>query len=261
LKQIKKENLPDKTLLKINDMIELDGKTKAEVYQIRSEYVNQKPEMVKALYNGEYKPSDEVFGQITDGKTWWGILGICYYGNGEKSIEGPSEESRFIANPYLLVGLCENFASRVNDHLLEPKAIYAEPCDLVWDLKNSTVRVTYNLTKYFSEAKRYHLYHYDDMYLVSYNARDLGFPYIYINPSETKNVNFTESKEPIAIPFFIHTGGSSGYPGGSNNMSPNFPPLDIKVTSLPAKISVKLWREKPQDIYVQPDLTYIIEME
>ncbi len=84
----------------INPMIELDFLTKEDIYDIRSKYVLLHPELLP----GSYNPSEEVFGQIASGKPWWGILGLSYYGDGEKSIEGNSEDSRLLVNPFLLVG-------------------------------------------------------------------------------------------------------------------------------------------------------------
>ena len=81
--------------IKLNPMIELDFKTKDDIYRIRREYVFQYPQLVQA----DYRPEESVFGQIVDNKPWWGIAGHFYYGSGKNSIEGPSEESRFIVTP------------------------------------------------------------------------------------------------------------------------------------------------------------------
>ena len=78
-------------------MIKLDLMKKTEILELREKYVSEYPE----LLNAAYKPSEDVFGQVEDGKPWWGILGISYYGSGQKSIEGPSKDSRYIINPFL----------------------------------------------------------------------------------------------------------------------------------------------------------------
>lgn len=62
-------------------------------------------------------------------------------------------------------------------------------------------------------------------------------------------------------PQFIHKGGSCGYPGGCNNMSPQTPPIDgISLDDLPAKIVVWLWRTRPDSVEVKPDFKYTIEI-
>ena len=264
-KALPKKKIPykgaDKIDFKINPMMELDFKKKSEVYDIRKKYVNEYPELAKYLAQGEYKPSEEVFGQIQDGKSWWGILGICYYGNGKKSIEGPSEETRFLCNPYLIIGLCELYARHVNDPSLKPKAIYATPESCCWDMKNREILIKYNVSDYLKEAKKYHYPGPEKMYLVAYNAKDLGFKYFYILPGGAENIKFEEQKEARVIPQYIHVGGSSGYPGGSNNMSPAFKPLDIEVEKTPAKVTVKLWKEMPKNIEAKCDMTVVLEME
>jgi hypothetical protein len=80
---------------------ELDFKSKAEVLESRKAAVLRYPHLI----SGDYEPSDAVFGQIEDGRPWWGITGHFYLGPGERSIEGPAEEARFLLNPYLLVAV------------------------------------------------------------------------------------------------------------------------------------------------------------
>lgn len=84
------------TNIAINDMTELDWMKKSEILDLREKYVNEHLNLV----DGMYKPSEKVFGQMAEGKPWWGTLGISYYGSGKKSIEGPSKESRSIVNPF-----------------------------------------------------------------------------------------------------------------------------------------------------------------
>ncbi|MBI3593062.1 MAG: hypothetical protein HY099_06250, partial [Nitrospirae bacterium] len=69
--------------IELQPITELDFKSKAEVLKLRTEAVYRYPQLVSK----DYKPSEPVFGQIEDGAPWWGVLGISYYGNGEKSIE------------------------------------------------------------------------------------------------------------------------------------------------------------------------------
>jgi len=97
--------------IKLNPMIELDFKTRAEIYDIRKKYVAQYSQLTKE----DYVPSKAVFGAIANRKPWLGILGISYYGAGEQIIAGVSEESRFIANPFLLIGLDEGYAYSVSN--------------------------------------------------------------------------------------------------------------------------------------------------
>jgi hypothetical protein len=252
--------LPDGINVRINPMIELDGKTRDEIFKLRTAYVREHPGLLKFLVKGKYAPSQAVFGQIADGKTWWGILGICYYGRGEKSIEGPSEESRFIANPYLLAAACESFAQKVTKPGLKPREIYPRPVSLWWYPPKSMAIAKYDVSGYFKDAREYGFSRFDEFCLPVYNARDMGFDYLNIVPEKCRNVEIVVSSEPIANPEFLHLGTSSGYPGGSNNMSPYFPPLGFRVKALPARVHLKLWRQKPPSVKAPADFSFIIEM-
>jgi hypothetical protein len=95
---------------------EFDFKTKTEILDIRKGCVAR----CARLAPESYQPSEEVFGRIEDGKPWWGLLGLSYYGNGKDSISGASEESRFILNPLLLVGINHTRAYRVKNSPFPP---------------------------------------------------------------------------------------------------------------------------------------------
>src|SRR5688572_14005235 len=64
--------------------IELDGLTKAEVYDLRTSAVMAYPDLITE----SYRPSEVVFGQLVDGLPWWGLKGYAFYGSGERSIDG-----------------------------------------------------------------------------------------------------------------------------------------------------------------------------
>jgi len=243
----------------INPMIELDFKTKSQIYDIRKEYVFQHPE----LASKDYSPSEEVFGEIEDGKPWWGILGACYYGDGDKSIEGLSEESRFLANPFLLVGLKEVYAHRINDEELSPKAIYPRPINLVWQADRTFAKVKYDITSYWKEASKYSYSEAEEhiLYLAPYNARDFGFSYLYVTPRESKNISsLNKTGQALSIPHMLHCGGSCGYPGGCNNASPEDSNFKIKIKKLPAHVNIKLWRNEPEDVKQEPDMLFILDL-
>ena len=246
----------------INPMVELDFKTKSEIYDIRRQCVLLHPELVGKNYN----PSEAVFGQIVDGKSWWGILGICYYGPGNKSIEGLSEESRFLCNPFLLVCLDDCHAHTVHDlkgNKLKPDGLYPAPLALTWNLGRTFGKVKYNLSNFWEEGSKLG---YQDakeraVTLVAYNARDLGFGYFYIDPLNSKNIiSPNKTGKAVLIPHYIHCGGSSGYPGGSNNSSPYDPNFIINVTGLPAKCHIKLWRNEPGNVNQDSDMLFVMEL-
>ena len=229
---------------------ELDGLTKAQVLQMRSVEVMKHPELLV----GEYAPSEDVFGQVEDLAPWWGIEGQFRFGAGISSIDGPSEESRFILNPFLLV------APEFNDWfrgISNAEAVKLDltclPQRLTWWPKESRAEASYSASCIARRQK-------PEFDLIAYNARDMGLPYIYVSYADSLNVTKTDAPaEPYANPQFIHRGNNCGYPGGCNNMSPSTPPIDgIRLDGLPAKVAVWLWRSKPRSIDVAPDFIFTV---
>jgi hypothetical protein len=54
----------------------------------------------------------------------------------------------------------------------------------------------------------------------------------------------------------LHKGGSCGFPGGCNNMSPDHPAVqEIKIQKLPALLEVFLWKKQPASLEVTPEIT------
>jgi hypothetical protein len=243
--------------LVIRPPIDFDFMTKDQVLQLRSEAVYWYPDLIV----GEYKPAESIFGQIVDGLPWWGVAGQFYYGQGDESIEGPAEESRFILNPFLLVAAePHTFWDRsvVSETQIRKPGFtfYCEPTRLRWRPQAASAEVHYS-----AECAARLGYGYFD--LISYNARDFNLNYIYVSYSDSVNIN--KSPQPTgayAIPHYIHQGGSCGYPGGCNNMSPPTPPIDaLEITGYPAQVVIWLWRDLPDSPDESPDMVYVIRIQ
>lgn len=240
----------------INPMMELDFKSKSEIYEIRKRYVMQHSN----LLNSSYTPSNEVFGQIESGKAWWGIDGLSYKGPGEHGIDGASEETRFICNPFLLVGL-EKGVANITDR--KPREQYPRPVSLEWSSNKKRARVVYAVKSFWAgniqncpKVKNH------EFSLIAYNARDLGYKFMFIDLKRSPNISLqTGEAKIIEIPQFIHVGGSCGYKGGCNNMSPFCEDLEIKVKTLPAKVLCKLWRKKPSNQNSTADMEFEVMMK
>jgi hypothetical protein len=99
------------------------------------------------------------------------------------------------------------------------------------------------------------------VYLSTYNAQDFGFRYLYIVPEKSRNILISKANSQITrLSQFIHCGGSCGYPGGCNNMSPNQENLLIRVNSVPAFLTIKLWKNEPKNSDQSADMEFTIEM-
>ncbi len=234
-----------------NAPAEFDYLTRAAVLQMRNSAVHQHPE----LLIGSYRPLPAIFDQIVDGAPWWGIEGQFYHGDGNHSIDGPSEESRFILNPYLLVAAEFNdwWKNAIAESGMASFPLVCPPQELRWSPREAYAEVSYDATCIRQRQR-------PEFGLIAYNARDLGYGYIYVSYADSHNVSkLFVPTDAYENPQFIHKGDSCGYPGGCNNMSPATPDIDdIQLNGLPAKIMVWLWRDKPQSLNQMPDMRYMI---
>ena len=120
---------------------ELDRLSKADVLRLRRQAVMTQAPLLAA----DYVPSEAVFGQIVDGAPWWGIEGQFRHGPGPRSIEGPSEESRFILNPFLLVAPeFGGFWPRLNDAEARDFPFTCYPHSLVWWPREARAEASYS---------------------------------------------------------------------------------------------------------------------
>jgi hypothetical protein len=251
---------PPARLIPLNAPRELDGKTRREVLKLR------KDEAVRhsGLIQGDYVPYGEPFWQIVDRKPWWGIEGQFCRGQGMRSIEGPSEETRFLLNPFLLLGVDEFKVFSLADQHCEPA--YPQPVRLLWDARNARAEVTYDMTGFFALRSRlseeYGDYHVLSFSTTNYNARDFGYQYVTAVPGASVNAGPVEGSKlfSAAVPLLgmIHLGGSCRYPGGCNNASPNEPDLEFRILKLPAVVHLKLWKQRPASPESPADFTYIL---
>lgn len=251
--------------------MDINYKTRSELLNWRAKFVSQYPQLLV----GQYEPSEEVFGQIVDGKPWWGIRGEALHGEGEHSIEGPAEESRFLMNPFLLVAanpyvmeIWDKERTTEDDMNRSEFPFTWLPKTLRWWPSKSMVEVIYPVTEYNALLYKFRDKLIDQKIdtrfaLVAYNARDFGYHWIFLNQdASTKIECLQKPTEPIRIDQFIHCGGSCGYPGGCNNMSPSIPKIDEnKYTELPARAYVSLWKQKPSSARQPADMTVVLTLE
>lgn len=129
----------------INSPTELDFLSKEKIFNQRKMYTS----MQQKFIDKKYTPSEEVYGQIESNKPWWGQIGINCHATSKTSLQGLSEESRFLNNPLLLLGVDTNYAFNV------PKwncsGFYPSPFGLKITPHTRTIDVTYNLSNFFEQ--------------------------------------------------------------------------------------------------------------
>ena len=214
----------------VNYPVELSGKTRDEIYEIRHNYVKN------SIFEAEhYKPSDYVFGQIIDGKPWYSA-NICEDENNMAYVTGPSEESRFINNPTMLVALEYPFLW----YDVEDKSFCVSPENLmipnriIYSKSKNEIIVKYSAFPF--KAKETFFYQLNGL-----NAVDLGYKYVYVDYNKsTYKTQFSDFennpyKKIQEFKNFIHLGYSCKQEGGCNNGSPRQPSLEFKVYSTKAK--------------------------
>lgn len=251
-------NLSGPVEITVNEPVELDGISREELFRLRGDLVMNYSDLIV----GNYHPSQAPFGQIVSGKPWWGLMGISCRGPGEQGIEGPSEESRYLLNPFLLLGVDEQLAWPTKGDCF---TVYPHLLSLTFDAQNKTATAVYDIKRLFKEWKEVPRLFGPGFHLVNYNARDFGYNYVAIDRKRVMNVQ-PEGKarifhEPIYLAGFIHLGGSCGYPGGCNNGSPTQTDLFFDIKELPAEATCKLWKNKPANINQPADFIFVIKFE
>lgn len=183
--------------IEINPLMDLNLKTRQEIFDLRKEFVRQRPELA-----ADYEPS-RVFESIADRKPWWGFSGWDHYGPGGKSSEGLSTYSRYINNPYLLIGLSEHFILWNILGANGEDAPRLVPTSLEWRSDSAQATARYEVRTYFDFLSRVTHGFDRELELIGYNARDFGghdsrshLPKSYVAPAFRVQQNGSADGEP-----------------------------------------------------------------
>jgi hypothetical protein len=219
--------------------MEFNYKTKAEIYDIRKNFVAQ-----SLFKNPSYRPSEAVFGQIEDGKPWRGLIREVCSNDAKYASYGDSEESRFINNPSALIMLDGGLPS---DQEVFPcgREMFLLPESITYYKKENTLKIRIPMKKFLETLQKNSRINFQ---IKGLNARDLGYEWAYVD--SYSNVNFENKArvhiEPHQFKDFIHVGQSCGIAGGCNNGSPRQEELVFFIYPVqPAKMHFKLWKKKP----------------
>ena len=257
--QLKHKDAAQSTIvMKTNPPLELDGLAKEQILQIRTQYVLQHAHLVK----NQYQPAPAIYNHVASNKPWWGLEGQFCFGDGEKSIEGMSEESRFMANPFHLLYLDEGQAFAIGERCWP---VFPRPIKLIWSLEEPLAQAEYPMAEFFQDKESLSLPSWDTTFTLDRtNAIDFGYNFIYIDPNLSKGVIGTAESlifdQACQMKGFFHLGSSCGFPGGCNNGSPYQPELFFKVVELPAKIYCRLWKKQPNAVTEPADFAFVINL-
>ncbi|MBQ4123471.1 hypothetical protein IJD44_07135 [bacterium] len=223
----------------INQPTALSYKSKQEIFDIRKHYVSQ------SLFSyPNYEPAKEPFGQIENSLPWISTNYCRGKDQHHSNVDGLSEESRFLNNPSILVGIDWPYSPHDENCNAERDIIMPSSARYIKDEK--LIEVTYNGLPFK---------HNDDSpyELNGLNARDFGYQYAMLDPDKSENslmfVNFNSiASEVVEFRNFIHRGNSCGVEGGCNNGSPHQPMLNFtyKFPDMKVVMYIKLWRKKPK---------------
>lgn len=239
----------------VNKPTPLSYKTKQEILNLRKKYVKE------SIFNiQDYEPSEEVFGEIQDNKPWISTKECKYKSTGKADIDGPSEESRFINNPTLLVSVDYVFWGYPCEELEAGKSNgKGMPHTITYNKEKNEITAIYKNLRFCTPSNKI-WYEFGGL-----NARDLGYNYMSVD-KEKSNFNFkfiediNATNSPIRFQDLIHVGGACRHESGCNNSSPNQPALSFLYPCgekfMPDReIYIKLWREKPTSVKDKADIT------
>ena len=243
----------DTDFVNVNMPVPLSGKSKNEIYKIRKSYV------ISSIFaNTKYEPSERVFGQIVSGKPWISANVCAEPNTGLLGISGPSEESRFINNPTMLVAIEYPFIVRYNNDICTRSTSQLIPRKIAYTPSRKEITVVYYHLP-FTTNNNSSFYTFNGL-----NAVDFGYKYAYIDNSKSSYVvDFINSSNLSngvhEFQNFIHLGGSCGHSGGCNNGSPRqgfaeFKSNATKYNYENREIYIKLWKSRPNSPADKPDM-------
>lgn len=253
----KKTNLVFKEI-KLNDMSELSGLTKEEIFNKRIKLVKNSTVFADLK---DYKPNPEVY-KIEDNIPWIGAEQIARYGmKGNKNIGlGASRSSLAINNPELLISfIVPDFASQ-KDKTNFSKADFLLPKSLEYNKETNTLRAKFDIKTFFEKNPNYIG---SAMFIDETNALDFGYSWLWAK--NKKNVKFAKPNNNFSIrPYkakgVYQKGTSCALEFGCNNYSPYQEELVFGIIDLPSSLEVKMYKTKPT-LRQKPDMTYIMLFE
>ena len=249
---------------KVSEPIELDGKSKEEILELRRQALRELPQELGAPWRPlEGLAARTAWQQIADGKRWIGLEGQLRATNENLATrfhEGVSRESFIILNPLVLIGMESAYVAQHNasEGALEGARRELVCNTVTLDGVSQTVELTYKVGRdspfrqLLEENKQSH-------FLNLINAGEMGFTHFVIESAsgfdqlpEPKVFTCNQFYQPRAVKHGTEV---------ANQLyirQAGFAPL--RLSSVPAQLRLKLWRMRPQHTEDPADLTEVIHV-
>lgn len=247
----KQDILEDKSSTGVRPLVALGGASKEDVFKLRKEAVAASP-----FAREDYEPSEEVFGQIVSGKPWIAAT-ACSDSKNHFSTQGLSEESRFINNPAALVAIEMPVIFFGKKSWCTRDDVNTIAQNITYDSLNREIMIRYLDLPIKDSSRAFYAFN-------GLNARDLGYPYMYVDmPRSSYKLDFVDknnnaSTQVARLQNYIHVGPSCGIRGGCNNGSPRQTMLEFYADPVSStqdrEIYIKLWKEKPASVEDDADI-------
>ena len=233
------------------------GMTVEEILRLRVKAVWQQP----LLIGINYRPSEAVFCRLRSQSAWRELPGDSpSAGDDEPGLTAGSE---YVLNPYLLV------AATIAAPPVEPDADASAwqlfPSSLYWESNQSRATAVYAVSSDLQHTDRLEAepLSLDDfsLQLVAMNARDMNLNYAAVLPNEADGITLPpELTRTVLIEQYLRHDPQCGEPGGCNEVSPPQKELTgLQLTDLPARMTIRLWNDRPESPDAAPDLWFVLE--
>lgn len=234
--------------VKINTLTDYNNQSKEQIYKFRNYYVT------KSIFRDRnYVPNAEVFGGIKDDSKWISTKAVACSSGSSRIYKGLSNESKFMNNPEVLVGV--DYIGQSKKYIACTDDAYLNPANLSFAKDKNLFELTYRLPN--DEKQR-------DFKLVGLNARDFGFNYVYCK--RVNNIKFSNEMDNVATNVVefkdsIRVDKSCGVSVGCNRNMAYQEELMFNLTTSPASLELSLWKEKPDSVNKTPDMNFTVIIE
>lgn len=249
--------------IQVNPPRELDSLTSKQIFKVRHSMLKKYP-ILKQEKEDSHKTG--AFYMIQHESPWWGVKGMmCYGGNFSLLTEGVSKESRFIDNPFALIGVTEVNALQLLKTKGNCPSSYFYLKKLTFDDKTKTFEATVNVSEHIKNIKKFSLKKASLLGMSFNGINATTFNLTYAKAVKMRNIVFDNTPN-ISTKVFkfrdsIFFSQQCKYKNGCNKTIPYQAELSFRTTKLPAEITFYLWQLDPLGNETNPEFIFNIYLE